>query len=69
MKKNIIYRFLTGPDDATFCRRVTEALQDGWQLYGDPQLSVGADGIARCGQAVIKETNESYDSERPLSSY
>ena len=24
-----LYRYLTGPDDASFCRRVTEALQNG----------------------------------------
>ena len=31
-----LYRYLTGPDDASFCRRVTEALQNGWELYGNP---------------------------------
>ena len=24
------YRFLTGPDDAAFCQRVSDALRDGW---------------------------------------
>jgi hypothetical protein len=31
-----VYRLLTGPDDAAFCRRVSEALQLGYQLYGSP---------------------------------
>ena len=26
-----VYRFLTGPDDAAFCHRVTKALSEGWQ--------------------------------------
>lgn len=26
------YRLLTGPDDSTFCERVSEALSLGWQL-------------------------------------
>ncbi len=30
------YRILTGPDDAAFCHRVSEALALGYQLYGSP---------------------------------
>jgi hypothetical protein len=30
------YRILTGPDDAAFCRRVSEALALGYRLYGSP---------------------------------
>ena len=52
-----IYRFLTGPDDSSFCRRITEALQNGWELYGDPQLTGDANG-RYCGQAVVKEIGE-----------
>lgn len=29
-----IYRVLTGPDDAAFCHRVSEALVLGYELYG-----------------------------------
>jgi len=31
-----IYRLLTGKDDSAFCRRVSEALALGYQLYGSP---------------------------------
>lgn len=31
-----IYRLLTGPDDASFCHRVSEALALGYVLYGSP---------------------------------
>lgn len=31
-----VYRALTGPDDAAFCRRVSEALALGYALYGSP---------------------------------
>lgn len=34
-----VYRILTGPDDAGFCHRVTEALSQGWELHGDPALT------------------------------
>ncbi len=50
------YRLLTGPDERSFCDRITEALNDGWELYGDPQLTYDATkGRVICGQAVIRE--------------
>jgi hypothetical protein len=33
------YRVLTGPDDDTFCRRVSEALELGFQLYAGPAVT------------------------------
>ncbi len=51
------YRFLTGPDDASFCRRVTEHLNDGWTLYGGPALTVN-EGIVIAGQAVTREKKD-----------
>lgn len=53
------YRFLTGPDNRSFCDRITEALNDGWELYGDPQLTFDAQkGSVVCGQAIIREEAE-----------
>lgn len=50
------YRILTGVDDRAFCDRVTEALNDGWELYGDPQLTFDAGkGRVVCGQAVVRQ--------------
>ena len=34
-----IYRLLTGKDDRAFCERVSEALEQGWRLYGSPAMS------------------------------
>ncbi|SKA08554.1 DUF1737 domain-containing protein [Consotaella salsifontis] len=51
-----LYRFLTGPDDANFCHRVTAALNAGWELSGSPSYAYDAEGkVMRCGQAVVKE--------------
>ena len=61
-----LYRYLTGPDDASFCHRVTEALQNGWELYGNPTLTFDGEHII-CGQAVVKESDGGYDPEKPLS--
>jgi hypothetical protein len=46
------YRLLTGPDDEAFCRRVSEALELGYELYGDPAISLDA-GRVVVAQAVI----------------
>jgi hypothetical protein len=47
-----VYRYLTGKDDAAFCHRVTDALNRGWQLYGQPTLTYDDKrGEVICGQA------------------
>ncbi|MDX2203941.1 MAG: DUF1737 domain-containing protein [Hyphomicrobiaceae bacterium] len=63
------YRYLTGKDDASFCHRVTAALNDGWQLYGNPTLTFDAEtGQVICGQAIVKEVEgKSYEPGMELS--
>ncbi|RCL02770.1 MAG: hypothetical protein JSC188_000295 [Candidatus Tokpelaia sp. JSC188] len=54
-----LYRFLTGPDDASFCYKVTDALRKGWRLYGNPCYSMNnTTGTMQCGQAVTKDITE-----------
>jgi hypothetical protein len=43
---------LTGPDDAAFCYRVSEALDLGYELHGSPALAV-KDGAAIVAQALL----------------
>lgn len=51
-----LYRFLSGPDDSSFCHKVTAALNKGWQLHGSPTYAFDAETkTMRCGQAVVKE--------------
>ena len=33
------YRFITNDDTSEFCHRVTEALSNGWKLYGEPKMT------------------------------
>ena len=48
------YRFITGPDDAEFCSRVAQALEDGYVLHGNPQHTYNkAEKMMYCGQAVM----------------
>ena len=46
------YRLITGPDDRSFCEKVSAALLDGYELYGAPALAVDA-GTVVCAQAVV----------------
>lgn len=57
-----LYRLLTGDDSSAFCHKVTEALNKGWDLHGDPTYAFdAANGVMRCGQAVIKEAPGAYE--------
>jgi hypothetical protein len=63
-----LYRILTGPDDASFCHRISELLNRGWQLYGSPTLTYDPETKRLvCGQAVIKEVDGGYSPEFDLS--
>lgn len=49
-----VYRLLTGKDDRAFCERVSEALEQGWRLYGSPVMTYEADtGTTKVAQAVV----------------
>ncbi|MFD0857120.1 DUF1737 domain-containing protein [Actinomadura adrarensis] len=39
------YRVLTGPDDEAFCRRVSEALDLGYELHGSPSITFNGDRV------------------------
>lgn len=61
-----LYRYLTGPDDAAFCLRVSEALNTGWELNGGPTLTF--DGVrVIAGQAVVKEAPGEFSRDVDLS--
>jgi hypothetical protein len=47
-----VYRLLPGSDDDAFCRRVSEALQLGYQLYGSPAVASDRDRVI-VAQAVL----------------
>ncbi len=48
------YRVLTGPDNAEFCRRVSDALDDGYELHGSPAITYDPEQSTRIvAQALI----------------
>jgi hypothetical protein len=63
-----LYRLLTGPDDAAFCHRVSDALSKGWQLYGPPTLTYDAEQKrVMCGQAITKTVKAEYSADLKLA--
>jgi hypothetical protein len=46
------YRLLTGKDDAEFCRRVSAAIEQGYQLYGSPVATFNGEHVV-VAQAVL----------------
>lgn len=54
-----VYRYLTGKDDSSFCARVTQALNEGYELYGSPTMTFNGIEVI-VGQAITKDVaNES----------
>ncbi len=64
-----LYRFMSGPDDASFCHRVSEAMSKGWQLYGSPTMTYDAERRqVIAGQAMVKVRPGAYSPDLDLSS-
>ncbi len=62
-----LYRFLSEHDTSVFCHKVTAALNKGWVLHGNPTYAFdAAQGIMRCGQAVVKEVDGEYTPDTRL---
>jgi len=65
-----LYRLLTEDDTSDFCHKVTDALNKGWTLHGDPAMSFdAARGVMRCAQAVVKEVEGTYTRETKLGQH
>jgi hypothetical protein len=47
-----IYRVLTGPDDAMFCRRVSEMLELGYELHEGPAVTFNGENVV-LAQALV----------------
>ena len=63
-----LYRFLTEEDTSAFCHKVTKALSEGWELYGNPSYTFDSNlGQLRCGQAVTKVIDAPYDPNKRLA--
>ena len=50
------YRLLTGPDDRSFCERISAALDEGYVLYGSPSITHTSDGVIAAQAVVLPNT-------------
>lgn len=58
------FRYITGPDDAEFCHRVTRLLYSGWELAGPSTLAFDPERKRMiCGQTVVKDVPDVTYSE------
>ncbi len=48
----LAYRLITGPDDRTFCERISAVLAEGYVLHGGPAVTFNGTNVI-CAQAVI----------------
>jgi hypothetical protein len=46
------YRLLTGKDDSAFCHRVSEAIAQGYRLYGSPAATFNGQDVI-VAQALV----------------
>ena len=50
------YRLITGVDDAKFCERISELLEEGYELHGGPAVSINPNnGRLYVAQAVVRK--------------
>lgn len=50
------YRLLTGPDDSSFCERISAALDEGYVLYGSPSITHTPDGVIASQAVILPDT-------------
>ena len=64
-----LYSCITGPDDETFCKRVSDKLSRGWQLHGGPALTFNGKTVI-AGQALVKDVEgEVFTMDTTISAY
>jgi len=59
MSERLRYRLLTGPDDVTFCERVSAALDDGYELYGSPSITFDGTRAVVAQALVLRDAGPS----------
>ncbi|HEX2805779.1 MAG TPA: DUF1737 domain-containing protein [Kineosporiaceae bacterium] len=54
-QERLRYRVLTGPDDRSFCERVSAALADGYRLHGNPVVTFSGERVIVAQAVVLAE--------------
>jgi hypothetical protein len=60
------YRLLTGPDDRSFCERVSAALAEGYELHGGPAATFDGERVIVAQAVVLPAAAAPSNPVRPL---
>ena len=58
MDKQLKYRLITGKDDAMFCQRISNLLDEGYTLYGSPSCTFNGTDVIVAQAVILKGTIE-----------
>lgn len=59
-----LYRYISAPEGFVFSQRISLAMQEGWELYGNPVMTFDPVlKVMMAGQAIIKETEDEMDRD------
>ena len=53
-EKQLVYRLITGIDDAVFCKRISKLLEEGYELYGSPALTYNGKEVIAAQALILK---------------
>lgn len=62
MSGKLRYRVLTGPDDRSFCERISAALDDGYELHGSPSITHDGARVVVAQAIVLKDTDQATET-------
>ena len=63
MSGKLRYRVLTGPDDRSFCERVSAALDDGYELHGSPSITHDGSRVVVAQALVLARMAQSSENQ------
>lgn len=58
MEKKLRYRLITGKDDATFCQRISNLLDEGYVLHGAPSCTYNGNDVIVAQAVILKDALE-----------
>jgi hypothetical protein len=61
-EEKLSYRLLTGPDDRTFCERISAALAEGYVLHGSPAATFNGTTVIVAQALVLPAAIASADA-------
>jgi hypothetical protein len=61
-EEKLSYRLITGPDDRTFCERISTALAEGYVLHGSPAATFNGTAVIVAQALVLPAAIASADA-------